>query len=1085
MEHSLIKDNHSYGTVGGFLKEAIKKESKVSIVSAYFTIYAYYGLKNNLDSIDNLKFLFGEPTFIKNIAPQNSNPRNYKIEDDKLVIPLDNRISQKRIAQECYDWLKQKAQIRSMVKPNFLHGKMYHIIQESGIEKAIAGSSNFTVNGLGLGGNKNIELNLIIDSDEDRKELKEWFDKIWDDNGLVADVKDEVLKYIEQLYVENTPQFIYFKTLYHIFQDYLKEHKDGDLFEKIDFYESQIWNALYDFQKDGVKGAINKILKHSGCIIADSVGLGKTYEALAVIKYFENLNKNVLVLCPKKLSNNWTIYQASQNSFLNPFKNDRFAYKVLHHTDMSRDKGNSNGINLETFNWSAFDLVIIDESHNFRGNPLESVRNGENKMNRAMWLMEKIVKSGVKTKVLMLSATPVNNSLKDLRNQIAFITEGRTDALLETSGIKDIDLTLKIAQGKFSAWASPKNKNRTAKILLEALDSSFFKLLDELTIARSRKHIKAFYDIKAIGNFPKRETVISVYPNIDMDNRFPSYDRVNKQILEYNLAIFKPSEYIKKDKQDKYKPKDSSAPPNFNQKQREHFLIGMIKTNFLKRLESSIESFEISLENTIRKIEDVEKQIIDFKKFKNRKENLRPDNDEIEEDSEDSVVWEVGEKLTLDLEDLDLDKWSKDLKKDKEPLIDLLNNAKVVNPQRDAKLVKLKEIIKNKIQNPLNTSNKKVIVFTAFADTAKYLYSNLKDWVKDELKLNSALVCGNNTQTSFGNNDYNSILTNFSPKSKNRKDVNNGINEEIDILIATDCISEGQNLQDCDYLINYDIHWNPVRIIQRFGRIDRIGSQNDSIQLVNFWPTKDLDNYINLKTRVEARMALVDVTATAADNILNQEELITDDLKYRNAQLKKLQNEVLDIEEMDESISLTDFTLDDFRIELSKFLENNKEKLENSPLGLYAIVPASNEKETKDIIKSGIIFCFEHKTASDDNENVNPLNPYFLVYIYDDGTVKYSFTNAKQILEIYRILCQGKTHPYQELCDLFNKETENGSKMEEYSNLLDKSAQEILKQFKDKSDTKLTTDRNAVIAPKDKQLKTNNDFELITWLIVR
>ncbi|MDO8281879.1 MAG: helicase-related protein [Thermodesulfovibrionia bacterium] len=1111
MNYSSIRDNHTHGTVGDFLKQTISANSEVSIVSAYFTIYAYHQLKNNLDEIKKLQFLFGEPTFIKSMDPDKMNTRDFKIEDDKLTIPLESRLNQKTMARECSEWIRNKTEIRSMVKPNFLHGKLYHVRQESGIEKAIAGSSNFTVNGLGLGGSKNIELNLIVDSDRDRQELKSWFDSIWNDQtGLVEDVKDEVLKYLEQLYVENEPEFIYFKTLYHIFEDYLSEQKKGGLLdEKTGFYDSEVWNMLYDFQKDGVKGAINKILKHNGCIIADSVGLGKTFEALAVIKYFELLNARVLVVCPKKLTGNWTVYQASQNHSLNPFKKDRFNYSVIYHTDMGRESGrsNANGIELENLNWGAYDLVVIDESHNFRGNPMDKVKDdGKIKMNRAKCLMEKVIKSGVKTKVLMLSATPVNNTLRDLRNQIAFITEGKEDALFEHCKIKSISVTLENAQKNFTRWADPKNKTRSMKQLLERLDSSFFKLLDELTIARSRKHIVSFYNMEAIGNFPKREKPHSVYPDIDIDKRFPSYDRINKQILEYKLSVFNPSAYVKPDKQKKYELLAGAQVLNFKQADREYFLIGMMKINYLKRLESSIESFEISLDRTIQKIEGLEDKINRFLTSKATSqeetlESLTPSDEELGENIDEQDEWQVGKKLKFDFADLELKKWIVDLKKDKEALIDLLNNAKVVTPERDAKLKELKAIIKKKVNNPTNEANKKVLIFTAFADTAEYLYENLKGWVKSELNLNSALVCGSYTQTSFGKNDYDSILVNFSPRSKNRAQLNTSSQTlEIDILIATDCISEGQNLQDCDCLVNYDIHWNPVRIIQRFGRIDRLGSINKTIQLVNFWPTKDLDNYLNLKGRVESRMALVDVTATGEDNILNTEqieELITDDLKYRNQQLKKLQHEVLDLEDMDESISLTDFTLDDFRIELMNFIENNRKRLKDSPMGLYAVVPAPGGEHAnlitgreisaseKEIIKPGVIYCLVQKNAFEGNEEVNPLNPYFLVYVRDDGTVRYNYTNAKQILEIYRLLCQGQKQPYEQLCALFNTETGNGDTMDKYSELLKKAVSEVVHVFKKKGNTKLTTDRAAVLIPMTKQINELDDFELVTWLIVR
>jgi superfamily II DNA or RNA helicase len=1110
---SSILDNYKKGSVGKFLRQNITDYSDLAIVSAYFTIYAYQHLKENLQHINSLRFLFGEPTFISSVDPNKANAKEFKIEDDNLIIPIQKRLNQKKIAKECSAWLSEKAEIKSMVRPNFLHGKLYHITQQNGVEKAVAGSSNFTANGLGLGSNPNMELNLIVDSDRDRADLKSWFDELWtNETGLVENVKDQVLKYLEKLYLENDPEFIYFKTLFHIFENFLDEQKEGGLLtEKTGFYESQIWNMLYEFQKDGVKGAINKILKHNGCIIADSVGLGKTFEALAVIRYFELLNYRVLVLCPKKLSGNWTVYQANQGNTLNPFTKDRFNYTVLYHTDLGRGKGKSdaNGIELEHFNWSAYDLVVIDESHNFRGNPMDKTRDdGTIRMNRAKWLMEKIIKSGVKTKVLMLSATPVNNNLRDLRNQIHFITEGRDDVLFESTQIKDIGLTLKNAQTHFTLWADfRKNPKRMVNQLIERLDSSFFKLLDELTIARSRKHIKSFYDVSLIGKFPVREKPKSIYSNIDLKDRFFTYDALNKRILQYKLSVFNPSFYLFDDKKGKYEEIAKTAGIlAFKQADRENFLIGMMKVNFLKRLESSIESFEISMDRTIRKIEKLEEKIRNFQEaqLKSQEESMdsfEPDEDELEENSDEADQWLVGKKLKFNLADLKLDEWLTDLRADKEALVDLYNNAVAVTPDRDAKLKDLKELISAKINSPLNSGNKKVIVFTAFADTAYYLYSNLKDWAINDLEINIAMVAGSDTKTTFGRSEYNHILTNFSPKSKNRDKISSMPQEgEIDLLIATDCISEGQNLQDCDYLVNYDIHWNPVRIIQRFGRVDRLGSRNEKIQLVNFWPTKDLDNYINLKERVEARMALVDVTATADDNVLATEqisELIADDLKYRNRQLKKLREEVLDLEEMDENISLTDFTLDDFRIELLNFLEKNREKLENAPLGLYAVVPSPSgeyanylnaadlTEAEKEIIKPGVVYCLRQTGDSDGNEKVNPLQPYFLVYIREDGTVRYNYTNAKHILEIYRLMCQGKTEPYEQLCDLFNEETGNGDDMEKYTELLKKAVKEITRIFKKRTTQKLFTDRGALLIPKSKQVNDLNNFELITWLIIK
>lgn len=1126
---SSIRDNHKRGSVGEFLCANIKPDADLSVVSAYFTIYAYAQLKEQLNQIKHLKFLFGDPKFIKSVDPSKINRRKFGIEDDRIVIPVESRFTQKAVARECSEWIRERVDIKSMVKPNFLHGKCYLIENSNGVKEAVVGSSNFTVNGLGLGGSPNIELNMVIQDRRDSEDLKTWFNELWNDtSGLVEDVKQDVLKDLEQFYIENEPEFIYFKTLFHIFEDYLQDQEKGGLLtEKTGFFESEIWNMLYDFQKDGVKGAINKILRHNGCIIADSVGLGKTFEALAVIRYFELLNSKVLVLCPKKLSANWTIYQASQNNALNPFTKDRFNYHVLYHTDLGRETGRSdaNGIDLENFNWGAYDLVVIDESHNFRGNPMDKTGNdGTIRMNRAKWLMEKIIKSGIKTKVLLLSATPVNNNLRDLRNQIALITEGKNDALFESTQIKDIALSLKNAQTHFTLWADPKkNRERTVKQLLERLDSSFFKLLDELTIARSRKHIKSFYNMEAIGKFPERLKPHSLYSNIDTKDRFFTYDALNKRILQYKLSLFNPSFYVKEERKQKYKEMAGTGVLAFTQEKREHFLIGMMKVNFLKRLESSIESFEISMDRTIQKIERLEKKIAEFLNtgfppiqgegqggggIKSRVDFLdayEPDEDELEENGDEQEQWQVGKKLKFDLADLRLDEWLEDLRRDKAALSDLYNNAVAVTPERDAKLRDLKKLIEDKIRQPVNGQNRKALVFTAFADTAQYLHNCLKDWAKNDLGVSIALVAGSSTQTTFGRNDFSSILTNFSPISKNRAKMKSmPQEEEIDILIATDCISEGQNLQDCDYLINYDIHWNPVRIIQRFGRIDRLGSRNDRIQLVNFWPTHDLDNYINLKERVEARMALVDVTATAEDNILATdqieeliEELIEEDLKYRNRQLKKLRDEVLDLEDMNESVSLTDFTLDDFRIELMSFLENNRRKLEEAPFGLYAVVPSPSGRHAdhldlsrfspaeKEVIKPGVVYCLKQKGDTDGNEEVNPLQPYFLVYVREDGTVRFNYTNAKQILEIYRLICQGKKEPFEKMCDLFNEETSHGEEMSRYTGLLRQGIDEIVRVFKKRSSLKLTSDRGALLIPKSKQVNDMNSFELVTWLVIK
>ena len=1098
-----LRDNHTRGTVADFLRAKTQIGSKLAIVSAYFTIYAYDALKNELESLEHLNFLFGEPSFVNRLDPSKTEKKAFII--DSTGLELSNKLQQKRVAKECADWIERKVDIRTIKQSNLLHGKMYHIAT-AGVEDAILGSSNFTVRGLGLGNSgNNIELNLIVDGNRDRQELKQWFDELWGNATLVQDVKQDVLKYLKQLYENNPPEFIYYKTLFHIFEKFLSDagKTDADL-GKTSLFETGIWKALFEFQKDGAKGAINKILWHNGCIIADSVGLGKTYEALAVMKYFELKNERVLVLCPKKLRDNWTVYKT--NSLLNPFVADRFRYDVVSHTDLSRETGYSGDINLATLNWGNYDLIVIDESHNFRNNtPGKKDEEGNIiRKSRYQRLMDDIIKAGVRTKVLLLSATPVNNDLKDLRNQLYFLTENRDDAFADSIGVSSLKETLATAQKVFSTWAKKQTHERKTGELLEKLNAAFFKLLDELTIARSRKHIQKYYKatIAQLGGFPKREKPVSVYPEIDLLGRFLSYDKLNDEIVAYKLSLFNPSSYVLEAHKAEYEKKGAFP---FTQIQRESFLIGMMKVNFLKRLESSVKSFEITMARTIAKIEGLEKKIKTFQALP--KQHLESEDLEIEladpgldEDLDDAM--QVGGKLKFRLNHLRLDGdngWLKALKKDKDQLRILHNAAQNVTPETDAKLAELKKLIAAKVKRPttnkLGKKNQKVLVFTAFADTATYLYESLLAWGIKELGINMALVCGGGgTRTTFGESAYDHILTNFAPRVKQRAKIPSMPQQgEIDLLIATDCISEGQNLQDCDYLVNYDIHWNPVRIIQRFGRIDRIGSASHTVQLVNFWPTEDLNKYINLKNRVEARMALVDLSATFEDNVLKNEEIediISDDLRYRDKQLLRLKDEVLDLEDLGDSVSLTEFTLDDFRLELLKYIEANKAALEAAPFGLYTCVPAHPDYN---VIGPGVIFCFrlEGQHGGDPgskpgpSESINPLHPYFLVYVLDDGNVRFGFAHPKQILDIYRILCSAKTEVYAQLCNLFDQETNHGRDMKAYDTLLQKAVDSLVATFRKRAASGLQSGRGFVLPDAKEQVHEKTDLELVTWIVVK
>lgn len=1096
-----IRDNHKRGSVSDFLSSKIQSDSSLSFVSAYFTIYAYAKMKDQLDQIGHLRFLFGEPRFVQSLDPDKTDKKAFNIEDRQLQ--LSNRLTQKQTARECSEWIREKTEIRSIKKPGFLHGKMYHI-DNGGVEEAILGSSNFTVSGLGFGGpgSGNLELNLEVNDRRDQRDLLSWFNEIWDDESLVEDVKEEVLRYLEQLYQNHSPEFIYFKTLYHIFEEYLKGAAQGGLLnEKTGFFESGVWNKLYDFQKDGVKGAINKVLTYNGCILADSVGLGKTFEALAVVKYFELQNERVLVLCPKKLEANWLMYR--ENDARNPLLKDRFAYDVKAHTDLGRD-------NLSTWNWGNYGLVVIDESHNFRNNnPGKKQEDGSRRQTRYEYLMQEVMQSGIDTKVLLLSATPVNTSLKDLRNQIYLITGESDHAFQEQLNISSIGQTIQNAQRLFTDWAKPeKASHRSVAELLEKLDSGFFKLLDGLTIARSRKHIAKYYDLEDVGEFPERLPPLVRTPDIDSKKCFPTYDEVYQRISDFTLSLYNPSKYLHPEHFDHYAENSAQIQMFNDQKTREFYLIGMMRVNFLKRLESSIYSFQQTLVRTLEKIDVLIDKIDHFEEH--REEYTQPELFDTEDDEELEALKEmlsVGKKLQFRLEHMNIQAWREALVADRQQLMELKAIAQDVDADRDQKLIELKKLIQGKIENPINPGNRKVLVFTAYSDTATYLYNALTQWAQKELGIHCGLVVGTgDNKTTYkppgyqGQSDFNAILTNFSPRSKDRASMPQLPQEgEIDLLIASDCISEGQNLQDCDYLVNYDIHWNPVRIIQRFGRIDRLGSTNTAIQLVNFWPTSDLNRYIKLKDRVETRMALVDLSATGEDDLLNNaqlKDLVEEELTYREKQLMRLRDEVLDLEDLDDSLSLSEFTLDDFRIELMNYLEANKEALRDAPLGLYSVVPTLADSQSPDlfdarwhdIVKPGIIFCLRQILSEGQGaqrQQVNPLQPHYLLYIRDDGTVRFNFMHAKQTLTLLQKICVGKTTPWQELCDDFDEEIQHGQDMASHNRLLNKAVSAIARSFQKRVASGLQNGRDFVIPAQEQQVRDEEDFELITWVVIR
>ena len=1066
------------------LKTTLKSGSRVSMAAASFSIYAFEALQAELEKVDELRFIFTSPTFNKETSKKQKREfyipklnRERTLYGSDFEIKLRNNLTQRAIAKECADWIRQKVRFKTNVSqmqmPGFLN------VKTDGELMTYMPFNEFTTTELGCErGNNIFQLIQRLPSPISDAYLKN-FNDFWQDKENFADVTEAIIENIENVYRENAPEFIYFITLYNIFNEFLEDISEDVLpNEATGFKNSVIWNKLYNFQRDAALAIINKLEKYNGCILADSVGLGKTFTALSVIKYYENRNKSVLVLCPKKLYDNWSTFKTNYKN--NPLVADRLRYDILFHSDLSRERGMSAGIDLERINWGNYDLIVIDESHNFRngGNvddeePDDDMEQDEpRKANRYQKLMKKVIRAGVKTKVLMLSATPVNNRFNDLKNQLQLAYEGHAEQIDDALNIgRSIDDIFRSAQLAYNKWAKLQPEHRTTERLLEELSFDFFELLDAVTIARSRSHIVKYYDTKDIGKFPTRLAPISRRPKLTDLNESITFSDIAGQLNELNLSIYTPSLYIFDSVKDDYEINMEGSGISIDG--REKGLRKLMATNLLKRLESSVNSFRLTLgritdyiEQTLSVIGRKSDGAIDVTTFTDDLDSTDSENDPF-----------VGKKSKINLRDIDVVRWSRDLRHDLEILKLLLLMLKDITPEHDCKLQMLVSDLKQKFLHPINEGNKKVLIFTAFADTADYIYEQLAERIKKECGLNVGLITGSTdgrcTIPKFPMS-FNNVLTYFSPESKDRAVLFPKATEDIDVLIATDCISEGQNLQDCDYLINYDIHWNPVRIIQRFGRIDRIGSKNEVIQLVNYWPDIELDKYIELKGRVESRMKATVLTSTGDDNLLSANE--KGDLEYRKNQLKKLQEEVVDIEDMDTGINIMDLGLNEFRLDLLSYIKENPD-VEHAPFGMNAVVGAT------DLAKPGVIYILKNRNAGVNIDKMNLLHPFYMVYIADDGTVICDHLQPKKLLDVMRHVCKGQNKPNKELCAIINKETADGRKMQHYSDLLANAIDSII-TVKEESDIESLFSVGETTALLS-DVKGLDDFELITFLIIR
>lgn len=1067
------------------LRATIRPGSKLSLVASTFSIYAYQALREELEGIEELRFVFSAPTFVAEQTEQARREfyiprlsREQGLTGTEYEIRLRNELTQRAVARECADWIRRKVRFKSSKRHEGMMG--FGLVDEVSYLPLRA----FTTTELGLERGDS-PYTIIGRSYPTSGDILRCFESLWSDRDLVEEVTEEVLATIATAYQENSPERLYFFTLFHLFREFLEGISEDVLpNEATGFRESAVWQKLYRFQQDACLGIIGKLEKYNGCILADSVGLGKTFTAISVIKYYELRNKSVLVLCPKKLYQNWNTYRGNYKN--NPLAADQLRYDVLYHTDLGRRRGSSNGVDLGRINWGNYDLVVIDESHNFRngGKISTDAEEASPRRNRYLHLLEEVIRSGVKTKVLMLSATPVNNGFRDLKNQLQLAYQGDVqafDKLLATD--RSLEEIFRQAQTEYNRWCSLPEAERTTESLLSKLSGDFFEVLDSVTIARSRRHIEQYYDTAEIGSFPQRLPVISRRPQLALDPLLIGYEAIYEQLRELNLAVYTPSDFLLPSRRWRYFS-DEDKRKGLSLAGRELGIRHLMCTNILKRLESSVDSFRQTLVHLLVLLQD---RLGKIDKLAEKHQQGADDFTSV-----DTTVWESdldlddqsdelllgGKKTSVDLRDMDYLSWRKYLLQDFEILTRLLQETKYITPAVDAKLQQLLEDIEQKVKHPINAGNKKIIIFTAFADTAHYLYDELSATLLERYGLHSVLITGTDSPRSTLSGtrqpDFDKALSLFSPLSKDKATLYPDSTESIDILIATDCISEGQNLQDCDYLINYDIHWNPVRLIQRFGRIDRIGSRNASIQMVNYWPDLQLDDYINLKARVENRMKISILTATGDDNLLSAEE--QGDLDYRRRQLERLQTEVVDLEEIETGISILDLGLGEFRLDLLDYVQRQS-GLEQTPEGIHALLPATPT------MPPGVIFVLRNRTDAVNIDRKNLLHPFYLVYITRTGQVTVDHLQPKKILDKLRGACRGRREPYDELCRDFNLETKDGRQMDTYAQLLGQTIQSIISVKEQRAITSFLEGASGELF--SQQMPGLDDFELLCFFVVR
>jgi ERCC4-related helicase len=950
------------------------EKGKLDIVTGYFTIAALAWLSKQVnDKISEFRLVLGD---IVNKDTENNRPLD--LLNENITVEASLKLSS--LSQEAVRFLKQDKVKSKTLEPNFCHAKSYLFDPEKMDDRNkyfISGSSNLTEAGIGLKRTNNIELNIAETGNNNQyKELIDWFEKLWvrpeahkektilapNNTSFKIDFKQYLIDEIERIFIKYTPRELYYKVLFELFgNQMMNTENDPDFNRQIGRLEnSTVFNILYEFQKKGVLSLIKMLQKYNGAILADAVGLGKTWSALAVMKFFQLQGREVILLCPKKLENNWRRYLKYQDS---RFEKDQFDFFIRFHTDMHEDRVDkyTDRAN-KLFTNDKPKLFVIDESHNLRND----------KSNRYKFLLEQILQRNEDVKVLLLSATPINNSLNDIRNQFKLMVQGNVNGFEESLGIKNLDYSFRTAQKVFNEW----REDLSPKIgdFIKKLPGNFFTLTDSLIVARTRKMI----DGKQTGlTFPIKTKPVNLFVTPSQLGNFESFEELFDHFPPM-LSGYQPSFYLEDDKTE---GKDVL----YDERQRDRFLVKMMYILMVKRLESSWYSFD----STVGKIKDHHQNALDkIKAYQNGKVNSGVvseneslfDDDELQGDYEELTL---GKKRKIYLSDIDaagnLDNFKKDLKKDLDALDNLHINLQkfkrkleneILRPvnfkSEDDKLETLISQINKKKGSNENNNNPKVVIFTVYRDTAQYLFNQLKNRGFEKV----AMISGSGSQTTDSDEEtknFEPILERFAPFTKlfmekewDFKSLKTGIEayhewiewvaknhtktyakiqKPIDILIATDALSEGQNLQDADMVINYDIHWNPVRIIQRMGRIDRLGSPNAKIFGINFWPSNNINSYLNLQGRIEQRMAAMKLAGAEVDAQFSDsfKEMIHDeslDQRMNHRMMEQMQVTFDDLDGQD-TFGFDDLSLERYRQDLLEEFNKDKAKYLNMPKGIY------------------------------------------------------------------------------------------------------------------------------------------------------